>query len=432
MKGYTQTLIQPKRGQDRSEKHGNSEDQEILSESPGRRKDKPPLPRDRPPAPPPEASKPEPVPELRPQLPLPGKHGVVPLPSPTNEPVSGNSFQSISLHDRPQLPIPQIKNPREKNKNDKAKNVTESLSNENHLPQQRTGSISLNELSRGLGALKSVKVPSSPVDKVDHTNRHVNRQYEKESENQSDVHQYKLDKPVPKRPVVPKPSYVTRNQRHAVIVDDEILDLREEKCTVKEVEQRPIPAPRKTVRKPNGPAVNTQQAYQRKPLPPPKKPGIGEHKPYGNRPVLSEKTPQLSKVVKKPKIKQVVINTTALKSDILPVAEELQNLYRTACDIITLTEARVSDNIKSKSEDCSSIASSLLDCLSAYRDSLGPVARMKVNNHITRLEECNNELKSLSSELPSSPNAVDLSRLGKVITGVVDVIETLSNYLPSL
>ena len=430
MKGYTQTLIEPKRGQDRSEKHGNSEDQEILSESPGRRKDKPPLPRDRPPAPPPEASKTETVPELRPPLPLPGKHGVAPLPSPTKEPVRGSSPQNFSLHDRPQLPIPQMKHPKEKSKNDKVKSVVDSPTNENHLPQHRTGSISLNELSKGLGALKSVKGPSSPVDKVDHSNRHINRQYERETENQSDQH--RLEKPVPKRPMGPKTSHVARNQRHAVVVDDELLDLNEKKSIVKEVEQRPIPAPRRTVRKPNGSAVDAQQGSHKKPLPPPKKPGIGEHKPYGNRPGLSERKPQLSKIVKKPKIKQVVINTTALKSEILPVAEELQNLYRTACDIITLTEARVSDNMKSKSEECSSLASSLLDCLSAYRDSLGPVARMKVNNHITRLEECNNELRSLSSELPCSPNAVDLSRLGKVITGVVDVIETLSNCLPSL
>ena len=427
VKGYTQTFIPPRKDQDQRQQPVEPGDQEILSESPGRRKEKPRLPRDRPPAPPLEPPKTETHSDIRPPLPLPNRHGAPPLPALPVELSSTTSSHGNASLSRPQLPLPQMKKSKEKSKNDKRKNVqdTEPSNNENQLPPHRSGSISLNELSRGLGALKSVKGPPSPVDRVDG----VNQSYRKEVENQPDMHQQKIDRPLPKRPMPPRPSNVTRNQRHAVVFDDDPLESEEKKHTLKESEQKPIPAPRKTVRKPIVPGISAQLDPQRKPLPPPKKPLI----PVGGKPVLNEKKPQLStKIVKKPRIKQVVINTASLKSELLPVAEELQNLYRTACDIITLTEARVSDNMKSKSEECSNIASSLLDCLSAYRDSLGPVTRMKVNNHITKLEECNSELKSLSSELPSSPNAVELSRLGKVIIAFVDVIETLSNYLPSL
>ena len=362
-------------------------------------------------------------------MPLPGKHGPA-----TAKQLTSNTLHSKASDDRPHLP----KRGKDKGKNGKLATLKsiESPTHESGLPSQRSGSISLNELTKGLGALRSVTGPSSPVDsaKMDIGSP----PHDKEAENHAEKRQHRVDRPVPKRPMQPKLDHSGRAPRPTGIVDGEMPDVDKKIESPKEVEQKPeqkpIPAPRRTIRKPNGSAVNIQQDVPRKPLPPPKKPSIafGEHSIHGNKPVVPGKKPQLSKMVKNTKIKPVSINTSALKPELLPVAEELQNLYRSACDIITLTDARISENIKEKSDGCVSIASSLLDRLSAYRDSLGPVTRMKVNNHITSLEECNNELKSLSSELPYSPNAVELSRLCKMITAVVDVIETLSNCLSSL
>jgi len=428
IKGYTQTLIPPRKGQQRPGNQTDSEDHDMLSESPGKRKDKPPLPRDRPPAPPPDAS--VTVSDIRPQMPLPNEHGIFPSPSP-KELRSVNTSHSFTSLSRPQLPLPRGKKPNEKSKNDskvhKGRDM-DSSKNEHQVPTSpRTSSISLGELSRGLDSLKSVRNQSNPISKMDHPS-HVQ---ERETNVQPDVHLQKVEKPPPKRPMLPRPNNVAKNQRHGVVLDSDSFDIDSKKIAPKEDEQKPIPAPRKTVRSPNGSAVAPQQDGQRKPLPPPKKPVIpvGGHDASGGKPAWK---PQPSKVIKKPRIKQVVINTASLKPGLLPVAEAMQNLYRTASDIITLAEARVSDNMKSKSEECVTAGSLLLDNLSTYRDSLGPVTRMKVNNHIIKLEEFNNELKSLSSELPSSPNTVELSRLSKVITTIVDVIEILSNDLPSL
>ena len=424
-------MIPPRKGQERPGNQADAEDHDRLSESPAKRKDKPPLPRDRPPAPPPDASVAETVSDIRPPMPLPNEHGVFPSPSPPKELRSGNSSNSFTSLSRPQLPLPRGKNPNEKSKNHSKVNKPrdmESSRNEHQVPTSpRTSSISLGELSRGLDSLKSIRNHSNAISKMDHPSPFQ----EKETNIQPDVHLHKVEKQAPKRPMLPRPNNLAKNQRHGVILDSDSFEIDSRKTASKEDEQKPIPAPRRTVRSPNGSAVAPQQDGQRKPLPPPKKPMIpvGGHDVSGGKPAWK---PQPSKVVKKPRIKQVVVNTASLKPGLLPVAEAVQNLYRTACDIITLAEARVSDNMKCKSEECATAGSLLLENLSAYRDSLGPVTRMKVNNHIIKLEEFNNELKSLSSELPPSPNTVELSRLSKVITAIVDVIEVLSNDLPSL
>lgn len=395
---------------------------ESFSETLSRRKDKPPFPRDRPPAPPPGSPKQDSVSETRPPLPLPEKHPK--LSSPTETTPSNGKVDDV----RKPMPIPQSK--KATNNQDKVANVIESTANENSLIASRTDSISLSELTRGIGALRSVKGPTSPLRlhaKTDLENAPQEKEFE---ENETEVNQHKKDKPVPKRPMQLRPDNPGRTHRPVPILDGEFLQGKDQK----KVEPKPIPAPRRTVRKPNGSAVNSQQDAQRKPLPTPKRPPLplGEQSSRMNRPMIPDKKPQLSKVVKKTAVKQININMKSLKPNLIPVGEGLQDLYRSSCDILTLAEARVSENVQEKSKECVSIATSLLDRLSAYRDSLGPVTRMKVNSHITSLEEITNELKSFASELPSSPNAIELSRLSKMISAVVDVIATLSTCLPSL
>lgn len=406
-------MVQPRRGVELVGESNPSPDQNMLSESPGKKKDKPPLPRDRPPAPPPDSAASEV--DGRPSLPSPTKHPINPKAlSPTES--SGTPSHVKFTDAKPYLQGTLSKRGKEKTKNDKATSPIESSNNAGISSNPRSGSISLNDLTKGIGALRSVKMPSNPVETESGDSAHNNEQ--------------KGGRLVPRRPLQPKLDQA-RPVRPTGIIEDEAVE-GSEKAEVEE--QKPVPAPRRNTRRPNGSAVNVQPDAQKRPLPPPKKPSmmVGEPKVFGNKPFIPGKKPQLSRMAKKTAVKQIKIDASSLKPELIPVAEELQNLYRSACDIITLTDARESENIKQKSEDCVSIATALLDRLSAYRDSLGPVTRMKVIKHITSLEECSNELTSLSAGLSHSPNAVELTRLSKMIISIIDVIETLSNCLSSL
>lgn len=513
VKGYTQTLISPKRGgksEDKNHPTGKSEVDgppvELLS-----RKDKPPLPRDRPPAPPPDGSKPEtdneerpplpahktesrPLPnahnerpalpsvegrpqlpgmesrpalpnvgsratanvEGRPPMPLPGRPSVMKYQLPNDTPskavgrMPSNAKDVVHLKDRPQLPLPPTtKASKTKNEVEAKKKEPEARKNENDLPRSRTGSvgnsISLNDLTKGLGALKSVRAPpgqSRNAMGAANESKNGGRVPLREDKSIPETPS-KVDKPVPKRPVLPKAEHLGRPHRPVGIIETERVDkpVKEEKPkSPVEEEPKPVPAPRRTMRKPdkksNGSVTIEQPEQVRKPLPPPKRPTITQadvnSEKRSGKPMLPGNKPNLPKSGKSIQVKQLNLNMRQLKAELIPVAEEIQNLYRSACDIITLTEARISENVKNKSEECTNVASRLLDVLSSYRDSLGPVTRMKVNKHIMSLEESNSELTNLNNDLSTVPNAIELSRLGKMINSVIDVLATLSNCLPEL
>ena len=421
VKGYTQTLIKS-----RNERLPDLPPPLKIPDQDGKdeiisRKERPVLPKDRPPAPPPELSRVDANIEGRPPMPLPSKGGDIQLAS--NPPEAPSRHQNspkiaATLKDRPQLPIPMGKRPPKPSEN------KDSKRNENHLTTTRSDSlsnISLNELSKGLGALKSVKHPAGKsknpvmdsIDGPDTKSSHL--------ESMSELQK----RPLPKRPNGDQPA---RPARPLGIIEDHVPAIGSQ-----EPEIKPVPAPRRTVkvpeRKANGSVFVQSDQSDKRPLLPPKPSNVGQG---GPKPEIVGRKPQMSKVVKGAKIKHVNVNTSSLKQDLIPVAEETQNLYRCACDIITLAEARVSENIKGKSEGCVTTADSLLERLSTYRDSLGPVTRMKVNKHITSLEEGNSELKSLLNQISDTPNTVELSRICKMLTSLVDVIETLSKSLPEL
>ena len=513
VKGYTQTLISPKKGGKNHDKNNTTGLSEVDG-PPGElspRKDKPPLPRDRPPAPPPDSSKPEidneerpplpvpntesrPVPnahnerpalpsvegrpqlpgmegrptlpsvgsraaasvEGRPPMPLPGRPSVMKHQSPSDTPskpvsrVASNAKDVIHVKDRPQLPLPPTtKASKTKNEGETKKKDHEARKNENDLPKPRSGSvgnsISLNELTKGLGALRSVKAPpgqSRNAMGAANEGRNLGRVPLREDKSIPEMPS-KVDKPVPKRPVLPKGEHVGRPHRPVGIIETQRADkpVKEEKPqSPVEEEPKPVPAPRRTMRKQekksNGSVTVEQPEQVRKPLPPPKRPTISQadlnSEKRSGKPMLPGNKPNLPKSGKSVRVKQLNLNMSQLKAELIPVAEEIQNLYRSACDIVTLTEARISENVRNKSEECTNVASRLLDVLSSYRDSLGPVTRMKVNKHIMSLEESNSELTTLNNDLSTVPNAVELSRLGKMINSVIDVLATLSNCLPEL
>ena len=73
-----------------------------------------------------------------------------------------------------------------------------------------------------------------------------------------------------------------------------------------------------------------------------------------------------------------------------------------------------------------------MDSLSSYRDSIGPVARMKVNNHLTAIEGQYNEFSKFSSDLPRIASATDLERLSKTLTSLSASLVNLSSNLSKI
>eukprot|EP00794_Sanderia_malayensis_P015690 gene15690-17272_t len=274
------------------------------------------------------------------------------------------------------------------------------------------------------------------------------------------------DRQAPKRPAPPKnsqppqqqqqqvpPVMTSQNAENKMKVPQENQEfLNEERLP------KPVPAPRRTVKKVGESKAVIANALNavipqhqdgnasKKPFRPPKKPSISSQQRHGIeavkhgveavKPLIPKGKPQLSHKVTKSsshhQLKVISVDMNNLKADLVPVAERMQDVYRSACDVITLADARCSANLNAKAVDCADVGTVLLDALSSYRDSLGPVRRMRVNRHISNIEDSCNELKNLTGDLSEVVTTVEMSRLTKVISSFIDCLETLSNCIHEL
>ena len=436
----------------------------------------PRLPPNRAPEPPPTDKRPHvPHPE-RPPLPPPGRPGVhsplsraqmtasperplPPPPKPEELAPPPPRDTSSSIKDRPALPPPAnasgkkgifrgTKKQKDKIDRKESKPIIENNSNTETQVHPRSSSfgskISLSDLNRGLTSLKSTK--GSRKDDAG------------KSQSVEDVR----DVTLPKRPLTATRSDVEERVPQTAPGSDSDQVLSGDEA------QRPVPAPRrpgrKTVKeqpKPNGslPTVPEPSTLPRKPVLPPKKvisspsSSSGENDEHPNetttkratkpsvppgKPALRPNKPYAVHTPSVPKTNKPKgnagfnINKASVKPGLRPIVDEIENLYQRICEIIDMTDARLIEGVKDKSDNCADIANTSLENLSEYRDSLGPVARMKVNPHLNTLESSLNDFVSFKDKFPAIPTATDLGKLGKILSSFRDGLDKLISSFPSL
>ena len=165
------------------------------------------------------------------------------------------------------------------------------------------------------------------------------------------------------------------------------------------------------------------------------------NKPAANKPVLPVK-PALKPRPSIPgrgvspggsSIEQTLtIDTVGLKPELISVAELMRLVYSNIKMLITLADERNSENIRDKTERAMETCRTLVDELSSYRDSIGPVARMKVNKHLTAIESGVNDFSKLSTNMPRIATATDLEKLSKTLCNLSDNLENLATSLKNL
>lgn len=177
----------------------------------------------------------------------------------------------------------------------------------------------------------------------------------------------------------------------------------------KNIPPRPIPAARPSL-KPKLPGKPRLDALPPKPEIPVKKASL---------------TKQLSSSC-------ITIDKSTVKPELHGVAETLESLDQVLKNMISLAHNRQSENFGDKSNDCLSLCNELVDRISSYRDSIGPVARMKVNRHLTNIESGVNDFTNLAKNLPRIPTATDLEKVGKTLKALCEWLAGLSTSLSSL
>jgi len=120
------------------------------------------------------------------------------------------------------------------------------------------------------------------------------------------------------------------------------------------------------------------------------------------------------------------LDIDSLKESLKPIGNSMKTVYTEIKTLINLADARQSENIKDKTEAVTKTCDALVDELSSYRDSIGPVARMKVNKHLCTIEATVNDFTKLSNNLPKIATATDLEKLSKTLSGLCTNIELLS------
>ena len=128
----------------------------------------------------------------------------------------------------------------------------------------------------------------------------------------------------------------------------------------------------------------------------------------------------------------LTIDTVGLKPELISVAELMRLVYSNIKMLITLADERNSENIKDKTKRAMETCRTLVDELSSYRDSIGPVARMKVNKHLTAIESGVNDFSKLSTNMPRIATATDLEKLSKTLCNLSDNLENLAASLKNL
>ena len=160
-------------------------------------------------------------------------------------------------------------------------------------------------------------------------------------------------------------------------------------------------------------------------------------KPRSGKPRLDTLPPKPDIPVKKasltePSLTCISIDRSRVKPELHGVAEALESLDNVLKNLITLAHNRQSENFGVKSNDCLSLCNDLVDRVSSYRDSIGPVARMKVNRHLTNIESGVNDFTNLSKNLPRIPTATDLEKTSKTLKALCEGLAGLSTSLSSL
>lgn len=128
----------------------------------------------------------------------------------------------------------------------------------------------------------------------------------------------------------------------------------------------------------------------------------------------------------------LTIDTVGLKPELISVAELMRLVYSNIKMLITLADERNSENIRDKTERAMETCRTLVDELSSYRDSIGPVARMKVNKHLTAIESGVNDFSKLSTNMPRIATATDLEKLSKTLCNLSDNLENLATSLKNI
>ena len=192
------------------------------------------------------------------------------------------------------------------------------------------------------------------------------------------------------------------------VVNTEVVEKSPRK-EFKNIPSRPIPAARPSLkpRPPGKPRLDT--------LPP--KPDIPVKK---------------ASLTTEPLLSCLSIDRSVLKPELHNVAETLESLDQVLKNLISLAHNRQSENFGDKSNDCLSLCNELVDRVSSYRDSIGPVARMKVNRHLTNIESGVNDFTNLAKNLPRIPTATDLEKVGKTLKALCEWLAGLSTSLSSL
>jgi len=184
------------------------------------------------------------------------------------------------------------------------------------------------------------------------------------------------------------------------------------------VPPRPVPVARPSLKpRPNKPRPNTLPP---KPDLPPKQPPLP----------LPPASPTVA--VSNDDIQCISIDKTNVKEQLHPVVDTLQVLDQILKNLINLANNRESKDIGEKCSSCLGHCDELVDGISSYRDSIGPVARMKVNKHLTSVESSVNDFTTLSKNLPHIPTATDLEKMSKILKVFCTGLENLSVALPTL
>lgn len=126
----------------------------------------------------------------------------------------------------------------------------------------------------------------------------------------------------------------------------------------------------------------------------------------------------------------LTIDQANLKPELIPISESLQLVHKVVMNLISLARSRQSENIGEKAENGTSCSEELVDKLSSYRDSIGPVARMKVNKHFTAIKNNVDDFSAFSRDLPRIPTATDLEKMSKTLNILCNALEDLAKSLP--
>ena len=235
--------------------------------------------------------------------------------------------------------------------------------------------------------------------------------------NENDDHKTLLSQEVtPLQPPVPPtkksppvtPQKTVQPAAEPSLFNSEVVEKSPRK-EIKNIPPRPIPAARPSLkpRPPGKPRLDT--------LPP--KPEIPVKK---------------ASLTTEPSLSCLSIDRSIVKPELHGVADTLESLDQILKNLISLAHNRQSENFGDKSNDCLSLCNELVDRVSSYRDSIGPVARMKVNRHLTNIESSVNDFTNLVRNLPRIPTATDLEKVGKTLKALCEWLAGLSTSLSSL